>query len=96
MITMLKHTKYQIAAITLLMTLGAINPQQSFASSTPIGCPGSCPAGYSFNSSCSCVPDGDPLPEMSVMMLPAALGAAGLLAIRARRKAMQNKTDKDV
>lgn len=60
------------------------------------GCTDGCPEG----SSCQvvmvdnntglemCVPDEiDPVPELSVMMIPVALGAAGFFAYRARRNA---------
>lgn len=67
----------------------------------------SCPPGYScamvpideFTSIEACIndstgdPDGppDPAPEMSVMMLPVAIGAAGFFAVRSRRKARRKK-----
>lgn len=62
------------------------------------GCPegstcGTYVATGSDDRSYSCS-DPDPAPEVSVMMLPVALGAAGVLAIRARRRAAGKTSDK--
>jgi hypothetical protein len=80
----------------LLLATAYITPAQASCAMT------GCPTGQScvpvpidpYTSVYECVDDPedpDPAPEMSVMMLPVALGAAGLLAVRSRRKAMKKK-----
>jgi hypothetical protein len=68
--------------VTVLLTLGVIGAASVFPTS-----------GYAIPPGMIGVPSGEPAPEMSVMMLPIALGAAGYLAIRSRRKAMKKKKD---
>lgn len=84
------HLKQRSAIFMLLALLYMAVPSDAHATTACFN-PPECPPGQSLNSDCEC--EGNPLPEMSVMMLPVALGAAGLLAVRARRKAMTNKKD---
>jgi hypothetical protein len=77
---------YACIAISLLVLSF---PSDVLAACAGFGATPTCTGGQVLDpDTCSCT---DPAPEMSVMMLPIALGAAGLLAVRSRRKAMKKK-----
>lgn len=83
-----------LQVISLLACSFAIHTSPAYAAE----CDPPCSAGQECqsvriglnNTASVCVGEPDPAPELSVMMLPVALGAAGVLAIRARRRACRN------
>jgi hypothetical protein len=70
--------------LLLLGNAGEVSATTPDAGVCGFGNTGICDEGQVLNpDTCTC---SDPAPEMSVMMLPVALAAAGFLAVRARRK----------
>lgn len=73
----------------LALILCILVPQSGFAACVIRG-DFECPAGQSLNSeTCAC--EEDPVPELSTMAIPAALGLAGYFALRARKKASKEE-----
>lgn len=72
-------------AIAAFILLG----QMQLAQATTVCTLSACPPGQSLNEECECA--SDPVPELSTMAIPAALGLAGYFALRARKKASKEE-----
>lgn len=70
-----------VVGLAMMLSLG-ISPAKACIDNVQCTSPQVC-----FNGTCQIMP----IPEMDIVMIPVAMGAAGFLAYRARRRALLRK-----